>query len=63
MRGPERASSGEVDADGHLLASLATHGGAVLVTGDQALLDRAPAGRAVPPSGFVARLCAMRRRR
>jgi len=63
MREPEQAESGAVDVDGHLLALLATHGGAVLVTGDQALLERAPAGRAVSPSGFVARLTAARRRR
>ena len=63
MREPEQAEAGVVDVDGHLLALLATHGDAVLVTGDQALLDRAPAGRAVSPAGFAVRLAPARRRR
>ena len=56
MREPGQAGAGAVDVDGHLLALVATHGGAVLVTGDQALFDRAPAGRALSPANFVIHL-------
>jgi len=63
MREPEQVKGGAVDVDEHVLALLAMQEGAVLVTGDQALLDRAPAGRAVSPSGFVAWLAAARSRR
>ena len=62
MRDPEQAEAGAVDVDGHLLALLAMHDAAVLVTGDQALLDRAPAGRAVSPAGFEEERRGARRR-
>ena len=62
MRQPEQTEAAAVDVDGHLLALLATHDGAVLVTGDQALFHRAPVGRAASPADFAVRLASARRR-
>jgi uncharacterized protein len=62
MREPTQSGDGEVDVDAHLLALIATHDEAVLVTGDQALLKRAPAARAESPASFAARLSLRRRR-
>ncbi len=56
MREPTQAESGKLDVDRHLLALVATRDDAVLVTGDQELLDSAPSGRAESPTGFAARL-------
>jgi putative PIN family toxin of toxin-antitoxin system len=56
VREPAQPESGQPDVDAHLLALLAMHGDALLVTGDAALLDRAPAGRVVTPAQFVQRI-------
>jgi uncharacterized protein len=63
MREPARPEGGEAGVDARLLALVATHDEAVLVTGDRALLDGAPDGRAESPASFAVRLPVARDRR